>query len=103
MDSLLAIIVSSVMIFLFDRMAKWQMAALASHYAKAPVEKMVASFEEDRPLRMRLVPPAILPLLAACLVWETMPLPLLAVAATAAILIYCAISFGGWMRIIRSS
>jgi hypothetical protein len=88
---------------LVDRVVKWQMAALASHYTKLPVYEMVAMFEEDRRLKSRLIPLAILPLLAVCLVWDAVLLPILIVATMLVICTYCAILFKGWMRLIRSA
>ena len=103
MNGALSILAAVLMVILFDRMCKWQMAALASHYAKLPVYEMVALFQKDRRLKLRLVPLAILPLLAVCLVWDALSLPVLTVATTVVILTYCAILFKGWMRLIRSA
>ncbi len=91
------------MVLLLDRYAKWQMAALASHYTKAPVFEMAAAFHDASAFKARLIPLAFLPALAACLVYEVLPLQVLLVATCAATIAYCVICYRGWMALIREA
>ena len=103
MKSALTISAAVLFIVIFDNWAKGQAAALASHYAKLPVYEMIELFRKDRRLKLRLLPLAMLVVLAACLVFEALSLPVLAIAVTVAVLAYCWLLFKGWMRLIRSA
>lgn len=103
MRTLLIIGAAIVMILLFDGYAKWQMAAIASHYAKAPVYEMAATFAHDPSSKARLLPLLLLFSLAVCLVFEALAPMTLAVAAAIAVCFYCVILFRCWSKILKAA